>query len=169
MSEKSATKSSTELGISEAHKTALMKTLEMLESGKLVHAQPVHWDDHTKPFVDQFNMSHWKDQFDCGTVCCLGSMAEVVGGVSFTNSDSLDLFTLFNPDVSKEDMNAITPKQAAAALLSYLTTGKPNWETVLGHRCDYMQSAIDAFDKEHYGIAHSKDHSVREPSVKPRS
>lgn len=156
MNEKAETKSAAELGIPEAHRIALVKTLELLESGKLVHAQPLHWMEHDRPFVDQFNMGFWNDKLDCGTVCCIGGAAEVLGGVSLSDCATRELSELLHPDVSKEDMKEITPKQAATALRAYLTTGESNWETVLGYRCDYMQSAIDAFDKEHYGIDRSK-------------
>lgn len=130
MNERPATKSSADLRISESHKAALVKTLELLESGKLVHAQPAHWDNHTKPFVDQFNMAYWNDNFDCGTVCCIGGTAEIIGGVTFHDCQTEELFNLFNPDHECE-MKDITPAQAAVALRSYLTVGEARWDLAL--------------------------------------
>lgn len=125
----------TDLGISEAQKEALMKTLVLLETGKLAHAKI------TRPsaaayreggeFTGHFNMGRWQSQEDCGTVCCIAGTAELVGGVEFPTEEYGDNFALKNlfwvGGFFGGDISHITPGQAARALRSYLTTGDANW------------------------------------------
>jgi hypothetical protein len=124
--------SAADLGITEPQKEALMKTLVLLETGKLSHA-PIGdgYYPETGPFTGQFNMVHWNSSVhNCGTVACIGGTAELVGGVSFEKFGSHknpQLYRLFMPDVPEMQWNFITPEQAATALRSYLTTGDAKW------------------------------------------
>lgn len=123
--------SAEDLDISEAEKDALIKTLVLMETGKLTHA-PIgagYYPD-TGPFTGQFNMIHWNSAHRCGTVACIGGTAELVGGVSFRETAAgvnEQLYRLFMPDLPEEQWNGITPAQGARALRSYLTTGEANW------------------------------------------
>jgi hypothetical protein len=125
--------SAAELEISEAQKDALIKTLKLLETGKLTHA-PIGNDyyPNTGQFTGQFNMNHWNSVHPCGTVACIGGTAEMIGGVSFTetvrrNGYDGQLYRLFMPNLPDAQWNHITPEQAARALRSYLTTGDAKW------------------------------------------
>ena len=120
--------SAADLGISEPQKEALMKTLVLLETGKLVHATEFNHDFGEEAFSGHFNMAHWKDTASCGTVCCIGGTAELIGGVDLSTTMGADgsLQELFCPsDVA--DWKSVTPAQAARALRSYLTTGDAKW------------------------------------------
>ena len=112
-------KTAEELGLSEAQYCGLVKTLYALEHDKLPHS---------------FRMDVWR----CGSACCIGGSAEVLGLCSFgadheklTRSNPA-LFNLFYPWVANRDRMAwtmyATPEQGARALRNYLTTGHPNWE-----------------------------------------
>jgi hypothetical protein len=127
--------SAEDLDISEAEKDALIKTLVLMETGKLTHA-PIGdgYYPHTGLFTGQFNMIHWNAVHSCGTVACIGGTAELVGGVSFgkkTMSENKQLYRLFMPDLPDALWNEITPKQAARALRSYLTTGNAKWDEAI--------------------------------------
>jgi hypothetical protein len=125
--------SARKLGLAKSQYEALKKTLDLLESGELIHMSDVKRKTPKPKFV--FNMNHWKLQsYSCGSVCCIGGTAELVGNLpafslNTVAADNQDLKDLFYP--MKDDMNKITTKQAAAALRNYLTTGKPNWECAL--------------------------------------
>jgi hypothetical protein len=126
-------KTAEELGISEAQKDALSKTLVLLETGKLKHTSPP--DDFTylggtESFTGQFNMNCWRHTFkECGSICCIGGTAELIGNVDFTFALG-KLQGLFYPpiEVVGTDWGRITPSQAATALRSYLTTGDARWD-----------------------------------------
>jgi hypothetical protein len=130
-------KSAAELNITEAQKDALIKTLVLMETGKVTHA-PIgdgYYPD-TGSFTGQFNMIHWNSVHGCGTVACIGGTAELVSGVSFNkdtcNGIDAQLYRLFMPDLPESLWNGITPSQAARALRSYLTTGHANWAAAVG-------------------------------------
>lgn len=126
-----------ELGITEPQRDALMKTLVLLETGKLVH---VPASDVISPngyaFTGHFNMTEWSGTYDCGTVACIGGTAELVGQVSFGYIYGIEnraLKNLFLPPMNSLTWAAITPAQAATALHSYLSTGNAKWhEAVSG-------------------------------------
>lgn len=129
-------KSAADLCLPEPHVSALMKTLVLLETGRLRHVPPATYDgDEIGVFSGQFNMCNWCAASDCGTVACIGGTAELIGSVSFgsiydpTNYLMTDrLRDLFLPPFSGNKWNAITTYQAATALRSYLTTGDARWD-----------------------------------------
>jgi hypothetical protein len=129
-------KSAAELDISERQKDALVKTLTLLETGKLVHVPNI--PRKTIPdygdFTGHFNMGYWREHGEtCGTVCCIAGTAELVGQVSFEDwMDKPYLSELFGPAQIISEWEKISVSQAATALRSYLTTGNANWPLVLG-------------------------------------
>lgn len=123
------------LSIPEPHRQALMKTLVLLETGKLTHTD---YGDivsitsgESSPFSGHFNMGRWRAAHRCGTVCCIGGTAEIVGGVSFADIEPAGLEELFFGHSAEVCLAYITPAQAARALRSYLTTGDANWKAAL--------------------------------------
>lgn len=131
-------KSAVELGISEEQKSALEKTLVLLETGKLKHGPVGDYNDHTPRFSGHFNMQNWTATSSCGTVACIGGTAELVGGLKHgeldlkaCDGDHDKLFELFYPVELKVRWSTIIPSQAAIALRSYLTTGNARWDLAL--------------------------------------
>lgn len=130
-------KSAADLEITEAQKAALIKTLVLLETGRLTHA-PYDGrlsDTYREPgaFTGHFNMGRWRAQQDCGTVCCIAGTAELIGRVQFSThtGDALgDLFWAHGRGIDYK-ITDITPSQAATALRSYLTTGDARWDLAL--------------------------------------
>jgi hypothetical protein len=126
-------KAAADLGITEPQKEALMKTLVLLETGKLTHS-PIGEDDifraGSHKFTGHFNMHTWAREHDCGTIACIGGTAELVGGVVFGYGDTnKPLHNLFEPRaIDWQLWQFITPLQAAVALRSYLTTGDARWD-----------------------------------------
>lgn len=128
-----------DLGITEPQKDALAKTLALLETGKLEHIpdrNDLEMDfEAAKAFSGKFNMNSWSHTYEkCGTVCCIGGTAELIGRVDFEESAKYGskLYCLFYPDAGDElNWDAITPAQAATALRSYLTTGDARWDLAL--------------------------------------
>lgn len=127
--------SAAELGISEPQRDALMKTLVLLETGKLTHETGRYRfssvSEENRKYSGRFNMTLWAAEHDCGTVCCIGGTAELVGNTSFDMwafSRNEPLKSLFAPSVLLcRDWEKITPSEAATALRSYLTTGDAKW------------------------------------------
>jgi hypothetical protein len=131
-------KTAQDLGISEGQKSALEKTLVLMETGKIRHVPAQDYGKRCfyspKGFSGNFNMSDWTYGSACGTVACIGGTAEMVGNVDFgTGMSTEGLRQLFYPDYEneEEEYNDITVEQAARALRNYLTTGRPDWDTVL--------------------------------------
>jgi hypothetical protein len=127
-------KSADELGITEPQCDALRKTLVLLETGKLVHetGRPKYSNTDNRKFSGRFNMILWSADHECGTVCCIGGTAELVGNTSFgiwAFGSNEKLKNLFAPPMPMRcsDWHSITPAQAATALRSYLTTGDAKW------------------------------------------
>ncbi len=121
-------KSADELGITEPQFDALRKTLVLLETGKLVHEFKYSHLSGEGGYTGHFNMGVWRGEAECGTVCCIGGTAELLGGVGLGGNTRLvnpPLHALFMPSV--KNWRDITPAQAATALRSYLTTGSANW------------------------------------------
>lgn len=123
-------KSAHELGISEPQFDALRKTLVLMETGKLFHVPAPHvpLSDMNPHFTGRFNMAAWCRDSDCGTVCCIGGTAEIIGHVNFSDRDGPldDLF--YGKGLPPEiHLSQVTPDQAARALRSYLTTGDAKW------------------------------------------
>lgn len=127
--------SAADLGITEPQLSALQKTLVLLEAGKLEYvANPDEIADgrfFERRFIGLFNMGHWATPHSCGTVCCIGGTAELIGDVSFGRwsfSNNLRLIGLFAPQEDENlRWNTIAPAQAATALRSYLTCGDAKW------------------------------------------
>lgn len=128
-------KTAADLKITDRQKDALIKTLVLLETGKLVQ-----WPTKNFPykkslsddFFGYFNMNEWSCKYQCGTVACIGGTAERVGNLvnhelrraSAYNNPLHQLF--YPPTLTYFDI--ITLDQAAVALRSYLTTGHACWE-----------------------------------------
>jgi hypothetical protein len=136
-------KSADELEITEPEKEALIKTLVLLETGELRHVAdpddlPKAWTPfRERKFTGDFNMIDWNYAHTCGTCCCIGGTAELVGGLEVHGSfngadeDGTKLHELFYPEPSSipgRSYRGITPAQAATALRSYLTTGDARWD-----------------------------------------
>jgi hypothetical protein len=126
-------KTAKDLKITEPQREALMKTLVLMETDKLIHVvEQSQYCEVSPQFTGHFNMCDWKGKIGCGTVCCIGGTAELVGAVSFQGKLDDNLQKLFFPDVAYYDYWIfITVDQAAQALRNYLTTGKANWENIL--------------------------------------
>src|SRR3977135_767238 len=125
-------KSATDLGIPENVYAGLIKVLGMMERGELRHVDITAREEvyhHIKSELSSFNMGVWCEAYEnCGTVCCIGGAVEMLCDGVFDH-DSQDLYQLFHPGVPiYED---IPFDQAAGATANYLTTGKPEWESVL--------------------------------------
>lgn len=121
-----------DLKITEAQRDALIKTLVLMETGKLQYVEvtgKIGSFRKTRKFTGHFNMRSWRDEIKgCGTVACIGGTAEMIGNVDFDHiPDGLYqlFFTMYrrNGDGVIQD---ITVEQASRALRNYLTTGKPD-------------------------------------------
>lgn len=123
-----------DLGLRDIEHAALVRVLGMLERGELRHhpwSPP--WQNPLSPrsFCGLFNMSHWAENTECGTVACIGGTAELIGGFTFSSIfDNHALDTLFYPPRSLR-YEIITPAQAAAALRNYLTHGAADWPSAV--------------------------------------
>lgn len=137
-------KSADDLGLTEPQLSALQKTLVMLETDKLTHGPYDQFIDDNlevgnalhRSFTGHFNMATWQADYECGSACCIGGTAEVVGGLRpkelFRAAEGdTPLHTLFGLDRSRPWLSKITPQQAARALRSYLTTGAADWDAAL--------------------------------------
>jgi hypothetical protein len=127
-----------DLGITEPQKEALMKTLVLLETGRLRHAKGVDngwFPNRGTIFEGHFNMCQWNSAVpNCGTVACLGGTAELISGVKFDQGSlnyNSPLYQLFMPPIPDSVWSDITPAQAATALRSYLTTGDAKWHEAI--------------------------------------
>jgi hypothetical protein len=129
--------SSADLKIPDRLRDAFIKTLALLESGKMRHVSTdglKHaWiPPDARKFSSEFNMNNWSYPHDCGTVCCIGGTVEligrfVIGTVHPLYESDPALHELFYPRTTAIDYEFITPAQAGAALRSYLATGNPSW------------------------------------------
>jgi hypothetical protein len=128
-------KTAAELGISEEQRCGLIKTLAHIEAGKTSHINyynnPELLTTAPQGGTYRFNMMVWKTYFPCGTVCCLGGTAEMLGNVGYPKDklprELRHLFGLNN--LEYKTMNEVTERQAGVALRGYLTTGKTDWAT----------------------------------------
>lgn len=121
-------KSADELRVTEQQKDALAKTLVMLETGRLVHVAVDAYGIPGDAFTGHFNMDSWNHATKCGSVCCIGGTAELIGGFKFEEYRlPINLYRLFYPEDVGISYVEITAEQAARALRSYLTTGDPKW------------------------------------------
>lgn len=137
--------SSEKLGLKDptgARRKALIKTLKLLESGKVKHREfPSVFDENDnfvdfsrlKPIKNAFNMADYT--YPCGTPACVAGWADhflkedgkrpffVRMHVSDDTSALSNIFSGYfaRPD---QDLAQITPKQAAKALRKFLETGQ---------------------------------------------
>lgn len=121
-----------ELDIPESHLGALIKTLELMEDGRIHHQQlpNVYINIGSDEFTGHFNMAVWNSRQSCGTVGCIGGTAELVGNITIdADSDALD--DLFYPTCAR-DYREISMAEASQALRNYLQTGHAEWKQVLG-------------------------------------
>jgi len=124
-----------QLNITEEQRCALVKTLQLLEAGKITHLPSVTLTGDFPPRYSEsepkyFNMSWWRIAADCGTVCCIGGTAEAIGKVRFDNNPE-GLEHLFFPRGLDDCWGNITTSHAAKALRNYLFTGSPKWREVM--------------------------------------
>lgn len=120
-----------ELNISDQQFEALLKVLGMLERGELVWHKQAKESGASVKNINRFNMGSWSDSH-CGTVGCIGFWAEKIGKVPFSPSTTMDTYDLF---YNRKACNTnTTPEQGAEALRNYLSTGKADWDDVLGHK-----------------------------------
>jgi hypothetical protein len=127
-------KSAADLGISEPQLKALMKTLVLLETDRMIHVEARDYVMDGTKFSGHFNMGNWRRAAECGTVACIGGTAELIGRVRFAHYGAANprLKELFHPSRwPQDDWSKITPAQAATALRSYLTTGDARWDLVV--------------------------------------
>lgn len=130
-------KTAAQLKITPEEHRALQLALDYMESGKVEHiAKPRRWywrDERRhgtpEPRLRYFNMAFWNVEcHDCGTVACIGGIAETLGGVSFSVAglpSALD--DLFYPRVVEKNTEEISLDEAAVALRGYLETGRTSW------------------------------------------
>ena len=123
-------KSPKKLGLTAAQHTALVKTLQLMEEGKIhyVDVRKVDWKipNDGKHY---FNMTLWRAaSHNCGTIGCIGGTAEMLGGVDLVYTcrkmSDRNLHNLFFGDGVKFET---TDQEAAVALRGYLETGKTDW------------------------------------------
>lgn len=134
-------KTADDLRLTEPQKEALIKTLVLLETEKLQHALPDATFSKQRGFTGHFNMAWWDLHSGCGTICCIGGTAELIGNLKPDEFDTATignskLRNLFYPGFDRKDlisvaMQNITPAQAAVALRSFLTTGDARWDLAL--------------------------------------
>lgn len=123
--------SAKDLGLDEAQKEALVTVLGMMERGEIKHKESIKINYLSgQVFSGQFNMRHWNITDECGTVCCIGGTAELVGDVKLLETVASN-DRLYNLCFGVPDMEAVTVEQAARALRNYLTTGRPKWKKIL--------------------------------------
>ena len=129
--------SAAKLGIDEPVHAALIQVLGILERGEVKHVPSPLACNGPAIFSGLFNMDSWSRPTECGTVCCIGGLAEAVGGLSKNwncqHSPIVDrpdgLSRLLYPPASI-NWEKITPAQAAHALSNYLTSGEPRWSKI---------------------------------------
>ena len=127
-------KSPKELGLTPKEYSALIKTLLLMEAGKVVHAQDL---DNQKLQDGEygFRMAVWRGRYPCGTVCCIGGTAEMIEGLP---DNSLGLKAHEMAGMGDHEMYNLfyrwgaaggnpSPKKAAQVLRGYLTTGQTKW------------------------------------------
>ena len=126
-------KSSEELGLTQAERDALIKTLLMMEAGKMESICTREQANSQLPEGSHgFNMAVWNTTHPCGTVACIGGNAELLGGLPLKSlskkcdilsrggeDDLRRLFFGFGGDTS--------PRGAAKVLRGYLMTGQTKW------------------------------------------
>jgi len=125
-------KTADELQITDEERSALIKVLGMFEREEIQPSTPY------KPNCrNGFHMATVRSTEDCKTVACIKGWCQIVGGNHLFDPfngrpipprlyDELFLYG----DERRKKINS--PDQAAAALRSYLTTGRARWNLALG-------------------------------------
>lgn len=120
------------LGLTEKQRCGLVKTLAWLEAGKL---------DHENEKTAGFDMGRWGGS--CGSVCCIGGTAEVLGETNFHISIAdigKEHVRLFYPGSTNDPLSFLvrtnpgwkaSTSQAAVALRGYLETGRADWDAAM--------------------------------------
>lgn len=126
-------KTAAELDLTAHEHDALIKTLALLDTGKLIHVPEIVWGGSAfESFTGHFNMNEWHAYAECGTVCCIGGTAERLsaGKVNFDEERGSPLYELFYAERRPRGMSLkdITVPQAGMALRSYLTIGDARWD-----------------------------------------
>lgn len=134
---------------------ALIGVRVMLDSGAINHARDVAWNGAMKFLAENegahvFNMGQPLEAAHCGTVGCIGGymgtmMYESPRRASryvmdrdpeFGGKKDAALADLFFPRIdggrTSVNYDEINTKLAVQAIDNFLTTGKPNWDAVLG-------------------------------------
>jgi hypothetical protein len=120
---------------------SLIAALDLLESGAVKYnkldrrrnSRRYSIGPEEAPAPYNFNMETWrtavKEKNDCGTVCCIGGLCEIIAKTDglFEDTWNNELFNLFHPE-SIDDWNKITTEQACTAIRSFLTEGRANWD-----------------------------------------
>ena len=119
---------------------ALLSVKKVLKEGEVKYISERellhhHYPEYSGevPDVVLFNMSHWADKLDCGTVCCIGGLVEHIGQHSVLSHEIAGwerLEDLFYPPINR--MKGITIDQALVAIENYLISGDADWYDVLG-------------------------------------
>jgi len=126
-----------DLALEEKELVALISLLGLLEREELPHVKyhTLNKDNPINRNTFGFNMAVWSSATDCGTVCCLGGSAEIIGGFRqkhFCYTRNVELHELFYPPIGGYTRwKLITTEQAATALRNYLTTGKASWSEII--------------------------------------
>ncbi len=129
-------KTAEELKISEKEHTALQQVMQMLESGEIAERDLYqHLVHQTKPKV--LHMGSTRCSTACGTAACIGgwvailtdeeNIDEYVWGQNWLNNPRAPLHNLY----WQHTRGRTTTAQAAQAIKNFLTTGDPNWASVL--------------------------------------
>lgn len=134
-------KNAAQLGLTSEQRNSLIKTLKLMESGKITHIKTTRlcvkgWATLRKNKNGLlFNMSDWRADYDCGTVACIGGTAELIAGAhifegAFSLPSRNQLYKLFFGNLGVQQ--STTDVEAARALRGYLETGKTNWQKARG-------------------------------------
>lgn len=120
-----------ELGVTEDEFCRLMKVAEGFQAGKYLHVQnPRHMTWKDKSGLKLFNMRSWEQEFDCGTVCCIGGWAGLPQEVVNRKNNGLHNLC-YPPDSKLADWRGITTEHAAKAIMNWARTGDPKWNEVV--------------------------------------
>jgi hypothetical protein len=124
------------LGLEERHRVALILVLEAHERGELRdvdygNVNALLPNSVTAKFSGNFSMTTWMRSYECGTICCIGGTAELLGCLErgelkrLVDGDSGHvLFDLFYPD----RIGCYGLAEAMRVLEGFLMRGVVEWE-----------------------------------------
>jgi hypothetical protein len=123
------------LGLEERHRAALILVLEAHERGELRdvdYGNVLLTNSATAKFSGDFSMTTWMRSYECGTICCIGGTAELLGCLERGELKRLVdgdgghvLFDLFYPD----HICCRGLAEAMRVLEGFLTRGVVEWES----------------------------------------